>query len=512
MLRATVKGVLARKFRLALTGLAVLLGVMFVTTTYVLTDTLDESFQRVFERSLSGVDVVVRARPLPGGTTTTTSASPHRRRRGARSVDGVATAHGFVQGYAQFVGKDGEAIDKGVSASACTFVGGANAGRCGLVDDGGTAEPRPGRCRRGGDGRRHRPRRRVPRRRHRRRALGRTDAGRFTLVGLFRFGDSATPGRCRSPPSTCPRRSGIAAAAGLLDAVYVHRRARRDARRAPRVARAAARAGLRGAGPRPRCAESEQPGRRASSSTSSPVCSSDSPRSALVVGAFIIFNTFTILVTQRTRELGLLRAMGAHAATDHQFGRRRGGGRRRDRVRRRAAARHRGARRVLMSLVGSLGFEHAERRRRGGSRAPWCSRSRWAVGHGRRRRCGPRSAPPRIPPVAAIDDLPEPRADDVPPAHPRRARAARGRASRCCWSASPVRRAPRTRSASCRSSGVGALLAVLRRRGAARHVRPSPGRRVRRARPGGGRRDRRDRPGQRDAQPAAHRGHRQRAR
>ena len=31
----------------------------------------------------------------------------------------------------------------------------------------------------------------------------------------------------------------------------------------------------------------------------------------VVVGAFIIFNTFTILVTQRTHELGLLRAMGA---------------------------------------------------------------------------------------------------------------------------------------------------------------------------------------------------------
>ena len=31
----------------------------------------------------------------------------------------------------------------------------------------------------------------------------------------------------------------------------------------------------------------------------------------VVVGAFIIFNTFTILVAQRTRELGLLRAMGA---------------------------------------------------------------------------------------------------------------------------------------------------------------------------------------------------------
>jgi putative ABC transport system permease protein len=35
---------------------------------------------------------------------------------------------------------------------------------------------------------------------------------------------------------------------------------------------------------------------------------------ALFVGAFIIFNTFQILVTQRTRELGLLRALGASPA------------------------------------------------------------------------------------------------------------------------------------------------------------------------------------------------------
>ena len=32
---------------------------------------------------------------------------------------------------------------------------------------------------------------------------------------------------------------------------------------------------------------------------------------ALFVGAFVIFNTFNIVVTQRTRELGLLRALGA---------------------------------------------------------------------------------------------------------------------------------------------------------------------------------------------------------
>ena len=35
---------------------------------------------------------------------------------------------------------------------------------------------------------------------------------------------------------------------------------------------------------------------------------------ALLVGAFLIFNTFTIIVAQRTRELALLRAWGPAAA------------------------------------------------------------------------------------------------------------------------------------------------------------------------------------------------------
>src|SRR4029079_5683763 len=33
---------------------------------------------------------------------------------------------------------------------------------------------------------------------------------------------------------------------------------------------------------------------------------------ALIVGAFIIYNTFTIVVAQRLREMALLRAIGAH--------------------------------------------------------------------------------------------------------------------------------------------------------------------------------------------------------
>ncbi len=50
MLKVAWRGVLARKFRLALTAAAVLLGVMFVTTTYVLTDTLNASFDAARQR------------------------------------------------------------------------------------------------------------------------------------------------------------------------------------------------------------------------------------------------------------------------------------------------------------------------------------------------------------------------------------------------------------------------------------------------------------------------------
>ncbi len=39
MLRATLKSVLSRKLRLILSGLAVILGVMFVSGAFVLTDT-----------------------------------------------------------------------------------------------------------------------------------------------------------------------------------------------------------------------------------------------------------------------------------------------------------------------------------------------------------------------------------------------------------------------------------------------------------------------------------------
>ncbi|MFF5083884.1 ABC transporter permease [Actinoplanes sp. NPDC000266] len=63
MLRATLKSLLARKLRLVLSGLAVVLGVMFVSGAFVTTDTLGRTFDNLFAEGYATTDVAVTAKP-----------------------------------------------------------------------------------------------------------------------------------------------------------------------------------------------------------------------------------------------------------------------------------------------------------------------------------------------------------------------------------------------------------------------------------------------------------------
>jgi putative ABC transport system permease protein len=63
MFRATLKSLLARKLRLVLSGLAVILGVMFVSGALVLTDTLNRTFDAIFSDVYASTDVSVTAKP-----------------------------------------------------------------------------------------------------------------------------------------------------------------------------------------------------------------------------------------------------------------------------------------------------------------------------------------------------------------------------------------------------------------------------------------------------------------
>jgi len=57
--RFALKSLLARKFRTVLTALAIVLGVAMISGTYVLTDTIDKAFSSIFADSYAGTDAVV---------------------------------------------------------------------------------------------------------------------------------------------------------------------------------------------------------------------------------------------------------------------------------------------------------------------------------------------------------------------------------------------------------------------------------------------------------------------
>ena len=114
MWRPTIQGLLAHKLRLALTALAIVLGVTFVSGTLVLTDTLHNTFTTLFGHVYENVDFQVRgvaAFGTNGGAVR--KPIPQSLVAEVRAVPGVAVADGSVSGYAQFVAHDGKAITTG---------------------------------------------------------------------------------------------------------------------------------------------------------------------------------------------------------------------------------------------------------------------------------------------------------------------------------------------------------------------------------------------------------------
>jgi putative ABC transport system permease protein len=115
MFKATLKSLLARKLRLLLSGLAVVLGVMAVSGALVLTDNLGRSFDALFQTVNQNLDVQVSGtqnvqgaeqdgepvtRPIPATLVGTVAAVP-----GVRSAIGAVIVDG-----ARVVGSDGKVI------------------------------------------------------------------------------------------------------------------------------------------------------------------------------------------------------------------------------------------------------------------------------------------------------------------------------------------------------------------------------------------------------------------
>ena len=96
MLRASFKSVWAHKLRLALTAVAIVLGVGLISGTFVYTDTIGKAFDDIFDDAFAGIDIVVSAESelqfgdggvLPEDAVTALS-----------DVDGVESLAPFLQG------------------------------------------------------------------------------------------------------------------------------------------------------------------------------------------------------------------------------------------------------------------------------------------------------------------------------------------------------------------------------------------------------------------------------
>ena len=64
MIRIALRGLLSRKLRTALTALAIVLGISMVAGTYILTDTINNSFNSLMASAREGTSVVVSSKSL----------------------------------------------------------------------------------------------------------------------------------------------------------------------------------------------------------------------------------------------------------------------------------------------------------------------------------------------------------------------------------------------------------------------------------------------------------------
>lgn len=115
MRRLALRSLMAHKLRLALSGLAVVLGVAFVAGTLVFTDTLSRTFTALFESTTADVNVTAASAFANQGPGMASSVLlPESLVDEVEAVDGVAAVAGYVQSEGVYViGPDGKVVATG---------------------------------------------------------------------------------------------------------------------------------------------------------------------------------------------------------------------------------------------------------------------------------------------------------------------------------------------------------------------------------------------------------------
>jgi putative ABC transport system permease protein len=113
MTLVALKGLAGRKLRAVLTAIAIVLGVAMISGTYVLTDTIKSAFTTVFTQVYKHTDAIVTGKSAIGTNRNSNGLPPSFPAAlldQVRALPGVAEATGGISDLAQLVGRDGKVI------------------------------------------------------------------------------------------------------------------------------------------------------------------------------------------------------------------------------------------------------------------------------------------------------------------------------------------------------------------------------------------------------------------
>jgi ABC-type antimicrobial peptide transport system permease subunit len=311
VIKFALKSLAGRKLRTVLTALAIVLGVAMMSGAYVLTDTIDRAFDSIFVDSYAGTDAVVTGKD-PGfsfeGESAQAPPIPEQTLERVREIDGVEVATGSVQDLqTKLLRPDGEAIDTGGAPSFAFGIETApeydRFNPLNLVEgrwprDGSEVAIDEGVA--GDEDLEVGDRIGVA-------ALG--PAQEFTISGIAKYGDLSSIGGATFAIFDVPTAQKLLGKEGKLDAVTV---AAADGTTPEQLTQRiqselgnelSVRTGVEQA--------DEASSEIATFTTIIRYFLLSFAGIALFVGAFVIFNTLSITVAQRTREFATLRTLGA---------------------------------------------------------------------------------------------------------------------------------------------------------------------------------------------------------